>query len=114
MSAQDWKQPKPITRLDLAFGRIDGLMPAQSEIPKEFRDGHTKWNKFFSDWFYFGVHGVTGVAEGVDEAAALAHLAAISRSFEPKHEHKEAAVAYLASLWFPNIAWTRAQKKAQP
>jgi hypothetical protein len=41
--------------------------------------------------------------EGVDGNLAFRHLSAIQRSFTPKHEHKEAAVAYLASLWFEDV-----------
>jgi len=43
---------------------------------------------------------VPPVKEGIDVNMALRHLHAIQGSFEPKHEYKEAAVAYLASLWF--------------
>lgn len=36
---------------------------------------------------------------------AFRHLAACQGSFEPKHEHKQAAVAWLASLWFGEVIW---------
>jgi hypothetical protein len=39
----------------------------------------------------------------VDGELAIRHLQVIQASFEPKHEHKEAAVAYLASLWFTDF-----------
>jgi len=45
------------------------------------------------------------VAEGVDGGLAIRHLQVIQASFEPKHEHKEAAVAYLASPWFTDFAY---------
>jgi hypothetical protein len=65
----------------------------------------TKWNKVQSEWFYNGLpEGTQLVAvEGVDAAQAIGHLKAIQCSFEPKHEHKSAGVAYLMSLWFSDI-----------
>jgi hypothetical protein len=44
--------------------------------------------------------------EGVDVDKALRHIQAIMRSYQPKHEHKEAAVAYLLSQWFDDVTWT--------
>jgi hypothetical protein len=45
------------------------------------------------------------VREGVDAKAAWRHCAALLRSFEPKHEHKEAGVAYLMSQYFESATW---------
>lgn len=90
---------------------VKTLMPAMADIPEEFKTGYTssKWIQFQSDWFYRGITR-TGLItrEGVDKHTALRHLGAIQGSFEPKHEHKEAAVAYLASLWFTDDStWER-------
>ncbi len=38
--------------------------------------------------------------EGVNFKDAHAHIKVIPGSFEPKHEHKIAGCAYLASMWF--------------
>ncbi len=40
---------------------------------------------------------------GIDETDAKRHLKAVLGSFAPKHEHKEAACAYLMSLWFEDV-----------
>jgi hypothetical protein len=100
---------KPITvaDVDIAFGgNIWKLMPAMAKIPSEFHHGSNKWNKFMSDWFYRGLKNLNVTPKkGIDEKAALRHLAAILKSWEPKHEHKEAAVAYLASLWFEDVTY---------
>jgi hypothetical protein len=61
--------------------------------------------KSFSRWFFSGLpKGTVFVPhEGIDPAKAMRHLRAILGSFEPKHEHKEAGVAYLMSQWFKEV-----------
>jgi len=96
-------KPVEIDSATAAFpASVAHLMPKREDIPAEFkRHNGTKWNRFAADWFFSGIKA-TGLIpkEGIDKNAALRHLSAIQRSFEPKHEHKESAVAYLASLWF--------------
>lgn len=92
------------------------LMPWYKDIPKEFKNWNnsTIWNKFQSDWFFLGLENTDGLIpkEGIDPRAALMHLAAIQRSYEPAHEEKEASVAYLASLWFDDKStWVVCKKK---
>ncbi len=106
-------KPKALSDLDVAFSaNVRDLMPDYKEIPEDFRRGRTKWNRFQSDWFYGGIDASGLIAkDGIDRNAALRHLKAINGSFEPKHEHKEAAVAYLASLWFDDKSkWTKAKR----
>lgn len=102
----DFSHPTPISKLEVVFsGNVDHLLPAYSAIPKEFKDGHTKWNKVFSRWFYSGLTEETKFApkDGINQDEALSHVAAIMKSWAPKHEHKEAGCAYLLSLWFEDI-----------
>lgn len=70
---------------------------------------NTKWHEFQTKWFYFGLPPGTQfhMKEGIDGKTAVRHLSCIQKSFQPSHEHKVAAVAYLLSLWcndvtFPN------------
>ena len=86
----------------LAFpASVRHLMPAQADIPDEFRRHSNRWNRLFSDWFFLGLESLELTPkEGVDKAKALRHIRAVMGSFEPKHEHKEAAVAYLLNEWF--------------
>jgi hypothetical protein len=49
--------------------------------------------------------------EDVDPKKAFQALQVITGSFSPKHEHKEAAFAYLANEWFDIIAWDVAGTK---
>lgn len=101
----DWSQPQDVTDLDMVFGtRAMALMPPYSEIPDEFRnmnDRTNPWLRLQRDWFYGGIsRSQITPRDDVDLNRAVRHLKAIQGSFEPKHEHKEAGVAYLASLWF--------------
>ena len=81
------------------------LLPPWDSIPEEFRRGDTKWNRIASRWFFSGLPKGTifSPKTGVDYLGALHHLASILSSFGPKHEHKEAGVAYLLSLWFHDV-----------
>lgn len=92
-----------ITDLDMAFGNVKHLPPS-NEIPDVYNRGHTRWNKLTSKWFFSGLDqgdiGPLVPKPGVDKRKALRALGAILRSWEPKHEHKEAGVAYLFSEWF--------------
>lgn len=90
--------------------RIRDLMPPYKEIPDEFKNpfGKNKWCNFVSDWFFCGIKDVVIIPkEGINKSEAMRHLAEILSSYEPKHEHKEAAVAYLASLWFNDVTYTK-------
>lgn len=93
----------------------DRLMPKYKDIPDEFRRGGAganRWLNFQRDWFYGGVENLEATPkDGVDPTLAMRHLSAIQRSWQPKHQHKEAAVAYLASLWFDEIKWEMAARK---
>lgn len=80
---------------------LGALLPPLDAIPADYPH-RQEWLSFQRRWFagtlpsHFEIEAI----EGIDAAAAGRHLAVIQRSFEPKHEHKEAAVAWLASRWF--------------
>lgn len=100
--------PQSIDDATFAFpASVEHLMPKYAEIPKEFKQWQgTKWNQFFDDAFFSGVKNVSFKPKpGIDAKAAWRHVQTIMRSFEPKHEHKTAACAYLLSLWFDDITY---------
>lgn len=103
----EWK-PADISRIDMAFpAQVAHLMPAYDEIPKEFKQWHgNKWADLVAAWFFSGIE-ITEKRpkDGIEADKALRHVGTILRSFEPKHEHKEAACAYLLSLWFDDIQY---------
>ena len=100
----DFSRPRAVSQADAVVGigrGVYALMPAYADIPIEFRDQDTVWNDIQAKWFFGGYDFKTLMTQpGIDRGRALSHLAAIQRSFEPKHEHKAAGVAYLMSLWF--------------
>ena len=98
-------KPLPIDGLNQAFPTsVDKHLPKYNEVPEEFRRGHTPWNKLFSKLFYSGGSVAHLVPKpGIDKAQAIAHIRYCMGSWEPKHEHKEAGVAYLFSLWFEPV-----------
>lgn len=89
---------------DTIFGNTDHL-PPYDKIPDEFKP-------MFSDnincraascWFFKGISSKTLKIKPQFEgkrAQALGAIKSILSSFEPKHEHKMAGVAYLISQWF--------------
>lgn len=99
-----FEKPSEIDDVTMAFPcSIKYLMPEYEEIPKEFRNRNSQspYAKWVAKWFFKGLseEEIPSAKEGIDCLMALRHLGAILRSFEPKHEHKEVAIAYLASLW---------------
>jgi hypothetical protein len=102
-----WEKPQTVSTIEIAFGgNLENLMPKMEEIPEEFkRHGGTKWNEVQATWFFSGLPKGTEfyMKDGIDLGVAIRHLSAIQSSFQPKHEHKEAAVAWLMSLWFDDI-----------
>lgn len=86
----------------LAFpANVEGIMPAMKDIPEQYRRGHTPANSFAAQWFFNGLKNPKFYPKaGVNAEKAFNHLRCILGSFQPKHEHKEAAVAFLLDEWF--------------
>lgn len=94
----------------VVFGDIKH-MPKYDTIPADFkRHNGNAYVKAVSSWFFSGgkrdgdaiiIDGVKFVPKaGVDSNKALRAIKAVLGSFEPKHEHKEAACAFMLSEWF--------------
>jgi hypothetical protein len=105
MTTTSTMKPQDISDATAVFpARVSHLMPAYGHVPDEFKRGGNPWVELTSRWFYSGLKGATFTPkDGIDKAKALRHLSAVIGSYEPKHEHKEAAVAYLLSLWFVRV-----------
>lgn len=96
-------QIQEVTDLFLALPTdVQHLMPTMDEIPADFKRWRgNAWARFVAQWFFQGADSSVLVPkQGISKAKALRHVTAIMRSFEPKQEHKEAAVAFLLSQWF--------------
>lgn len=94
--------PTNLTALDRAFGNIKHL-PPMKDIPEEYHNWHHPAHIAATKLFFGGGKladlGYTP-REGVNVGQASVALGAILASFEPKHEHKTAGVAYLIDQWF--------------
>jgi hypothetical protein len=102
-------QPQKVSELLMVFpGDVRHLMPEYDAIPAEFKDQNrpTPWNRFANQWFCNGLTDPKFYpVEGIDAETAFRQIQCILSSYQPKHEHKEATVAYLASLWFTKIEY---------
>ena len=101
-------KPKKVDRLDITFGAtgqdLKKLMIPYEDIPDEFTNHNNKFVKIVNKWFFDGLRDFEAIPkEDIDVENALRHLRAIMASFEPKHEHKTACIAYLLSEWFEDI-----------
>jgi hypothetical protein len=99
-SNNQFTQPTAIDEVTAAFPAIviGKLLPRQMDIPEEFKSRHNAYSKLASEWFTQGVEAIAFNA-GIDALTAGRHLQACLGSYEPRHEHKIAGVAYLMSLW---------------
>jgi hypothetical protein len=100
LQAAAQRKPIDVSGTDMAFGRVKDILPPMKEIPEEFGDARNQWVRWQSDWFYSGLKRWPVPRDGIDLKLAMANLKCVQGSFAPKHEHKMAGVAYLASLWF--------------
>lgn len=95
---------KPIEVNDvlLAFpGSVAHLMPDYDSIPDLFKRRNS-WSDTFGELFFNENKNNIGLIpmQGIEPHLAWRHLSCILRSYEPKHEHKEAACCYLLDAWF--------------
>lgn len=105
-----YDQPHEVTDVQIVFpANLGELLPAWNVIPGRFRVDSDDpeamtWRRFQSRWMFRGLKksAITPRAD-VDMDKALRHLKTVQGSYEPKHEHKEAAVAWLASRWFEAV-----------
>lgn len=100
--------PRATTDAEMAFGprKIKDYLPDYQDVPAEFkRFSGNKHVDIVSRWFFEGLPRGTEFIprEGIDTQTALAHIRTCMSSWEPKHEHKTAGVAFLLSEWFDDI-----------
>lgn len=87
---------------DVVFGNIEHL-PPYNAIPNEFKSSRNPFAEIATRLFFQGGRlsdfGLTP-KPGVDLEKASRAVKATLGSWEPKHEHKEAGVAFMLSEWF--------------
>ena len=100
MDLQKFKFPEPSMCLP-----TDKKLLLEAQV-RGFDRGSNKYNKLFSELFFSG--GQLNFKKDLPEDfrnAATKYLKAFMGSFEPKHEHKEAAVAFLLNEWFDDVEY---------
>lgn len=107
MTLQAPFKPVVVSDVNMAFpAYVMHLLPAQEEIPAEFHSSSNPWHRLAQEWFMVGLPGAQAdVVDGIDGGVALRHLRTVLGSFQPQHEHKIAAVAFLCSQWFSRFTW---------
>lgn len=101
-----WDAPRPVEDVMLAFpARVIGsYLPPLDVIPDDFRERRgdaVQWHRVAD--LLFADQPITDAPPFVtshDPDLITRHATVCLRSFEPKHEHKIAGVAWLLSLWF--------------
>lgn len=105
--------PLTLSDLDLAFpAHALDWMPEWDALPEEWRDPDGWEVKLWRDIFFrssnedFDWEALKLIpVEGIDPEVAWRHLIAITSSYAPKHQHKEAALAFLTHHWFQGASW---------
>lgn len=100
--------PHPVSDIQIAFpASLGELLPPWEIIPEDFKDlnDRTDWNRFVTKLFFFGWAKAAEsftvyLHPDIDGDFAMRHLRVLLGSYEPKHEHKMAAVSWLMSRWF--------------
>ncbi|OCJ12503.1 hypothetical protein A6U86_05630 [Rhizobium sp. AC27/96] len=88
--------------LSATWGARGPDYPSREAIPDQFYGGNTPYNRVFSTLFFkggsleqFGIR----IKDGIDRAQAMMAIRSLLCSFDPKHEIKEATVAWALSEW---------------
>ena len=104
-----WDTPSCPPDMRVSEQPDEPCVPDMAEIPQHY-ENRDYWLEFQRTWFEDGIEQIAQISTyaHVDEALAIAHLSAIQSCFAISQEHKEQAVAWLASLWLQS--WTRTEK----
>lgn len=100
--------PVRVDGIDMAFPtHVVALMPAYESIPEEYKRGHGTYDDLFGSWFFLGLSKFEPVLRdpAMDVTTCMGHIRCVMGSFDPSHQHKEAAVRMLLDTWFSSIAW---------
>lgn len=85
---------------------VEFLMPAWEDIPDEYKNERHRLHGIVSNFIFTGQTSPTlrfSPRTDIDYQVSARHLSAVARSFQPKHQHKEAALTLLFDLWFPEL-----------
>jgi len=102
-----WDKPKKVTDAEVSFSFRDirGKIPAWESLSSKYWNGTRASERLIGKVFYEGLPNGTEFhpREGVDPGDGTRYIAAIMRSFQPRHEHKFAAASFLLEKWFEKV-----------
>lgn len=121
-------EPKEVSDVMLAFPAnvCKEHLPAMEQIPEVFKcEGHWEHptTSLVNNLAYGKFRGAQvsfRPREGLEGEPVWRHILACLRSFEPKHEHKIAGVAYLIDEWIDvfyvdgKVAWYNKDRVLDP
>ena len=95
-----------VTDAEMAFPAqvIGKFLPDWDAIPAGFKERNDPWSACADRLFFQGTGGFNFYAkDGVSAEKAYRMVAACLGSYEPKHQHKIAGVAYLLATFFEKV-----------
>jgi hypothetical protein len=101
-----WETPNEFSDAEQAFQvHVLELIPPWDKIPDDFKNYRHPAVKTFNTWMFGKFAGGVNFAavKGIDPEAAFLHCLVVMKSYQLKHEHKKAAVAFLINRWFTRI-----------
>ena len=105
--------PKPVGDASYAFPAfvVGVYLPSVDDIPDRFHDRRDPWVELVGHWFFNGVPEDAAFypKPGIDSKLAFRHVDACMRSYQPKHQHKEAGCAYLLATFFEKVVFPSAK-----
>lgn len=119
-------EPKEVSDPMLAFPAnvCKEHLPAMSQIPEPFKENFGHPTVILVESLAYGKFRGAQVSfkprEGLEGEPVWRHILACLRSFEPKHEHKIAGVAYLIDEWIDvfyvdgKVAWYNKDRVLDP
>ena len=95
-------QLRAFAGIDASFGAKMADYPTMAQVPVAFHDHSGPYQSVVTKLFFQGGslpdYGLT-IKKVIDRAQAMTAIRALLCSFEPKHEHKTAVVAWALSEW---------------
>lgn len=101
-------EPIVVDDTDMVFGgRVRPLMPKMEDIPEQYKKRGGPYDDLVTAWFYGGLKQIIPKRRdgGLSTDVMLRHIRTILVSFQPKHEHKTAAIRFLLDTWFESVYW---------
>jgi len=107
-----WQRPMVWSTDDRCLSeqvRMAKYLPPMDIVPSEFKGEYgqaVKWCEVINDFFFSGAENIRLTCrDGITQGDVLRHLNVILPSWEPSHEHKMAACAWLLSLWVTRVEY---------